>query len=50
MTYSALTEKSGVLDWIEPEHEMMTDGVFYSKALCRQRGLFERGLFWSWFL
>ena len=37
---SALTDKPGVLDWLEPEHELMSDRGFSVHEQCVVKGIF----------
>ena len=40
MCFSVLTEKSGVLDWILPEHELIADRGFSVQEHCAVKGVF----------
>ena len=43
---NCITEKSGVVQWIQPEHELMADrGFCYSRSLCTERNILESS--WS---
>ena len=40
ITDSVLTEKSGVIKWVNPEHKLMTDRGFAFQELCSIKGIF----------
>ena len=38
-----ITEKSGVFQWIQPEHELMADRGFANQGLCALKGIYRKG-------